>query len=214
MTLHWGLRASAKVGMPCGGLIARRKFSMNCPSCLNTLFADAEECPACGFSLAVAATRFGAVPRYGVHVTDTTYEELTNHDFNRIKARCESFEKKFPESRFSVFITRLLPGQSAREYAFYVFNRCQFTRMTDKLGKNFGLLLLINMTARETSLMAGYGLESMLSEEALEKILDAGTVKFRAGKLAAGALLCINQAESALMASAKIVTAKLEGVTI
>ncbi len=149
---------------------------MTCPSCDQPVKPGDPACPACGFCLEMAAARFGAVPRHGVYVTDTTQlmDSLTRGQHQSLERYLMFFERKFPQCRFSVFFTHLLPGRSIRELTFNLFNRCQFSAFEAKVARNFSLLLVVDTGSRDACLMTGYGLEPLLSTEDLEGILAAG----------------------------------------
>jgi len=142
----------------------------------------------------------GAVPRYGIHVTDSTEAILTTADLRSIEARSIQFGHQFPQSRFSVFFTALLPGRSVKEYAFWLFNSCSFTSFDSKLNNNFALLLVIDMQSRSACLMIGYGLEHYLSEADLARL--AGTLEpaFSRTHYAAGVRACIHATANLLKA--------------
>jgi uncharacterized membrane protein YgcG len=117
----------------------------------------------------------GAIPRYSIHVTDSTEAVLTAADFRSLESRAIQFGNRFPQSRFTVFFTALMPGRSVREYAFWLFNSCSFTAFDSKLSNNFALLLVVDMQSRSACLMIGYGLEPYLGEADLAAL--AGTVE-------------------------------------
>ncbi len=145
---------------------------MHCPSCQKEVPETAPACPHCGFCDAVAFAKFGAAPRYTAHVTDTTYAELTQLEGLRIKRHLSHFEKKFPQARFSVFMTSLLPGWRIEEYAFYLLNRCSFQAPTCRGGENRVVLMTIDLASRQANLAVGYGLEDYLSRDDLLAALE------------------------------------------
>jgi hypothetical protein len=151
---------------------------MNCPSCESPLQAGAAACATCGASLDTYRLRFGAIPRFGAYVTDTTGQELIYKEFMAIERMLKSFERRFPQSRFSFFMAKLSPSTKPREYAFWLMNECRFVPPECRLGANLSLLLLMDIGSMRGCLMTGYGLEAYLSEEDLSHILQAGKTHF------------------------------------
>lgn len=158
-----------------------------CPSCGAPQETTASSCTACGFNLDLAKQRFGAIPRYGIHVTDSTEAVLTLSEYRGIERRLRQFENQFPQSRFSVFFTAMLPGQKLEDYTFWLFNSCHFTPFDSKLSNNFALLLTVDLQSRSACLMIGYGLEPYLSASDLEALAGRGLPAFRKARYADGA---------------------------
>lgn len=163
-----------------------------CPSCESPAPESPGACPQCGFSVETLKARMGAIPRYSIHVTDSTEAVLTAAEFRAIEGRTVQFEHQFPQSRFTVFITALMPGRSVKEYAFWLFNSCTFTAFDSKLGNNFALLLVIDMQSRSACLMIGYGLEPYLDEADLAALTAKLEPGFTRNRWAEGVRACIN----------------------
>lgn len=147
------------------------KFKMICPSCSKTMHNPEPACPHCGFALDDLRVRFGAVPRYNAYATDTTLEEVTTWELRRMKKHLMYFEKKFSQSRFAFFLTKLLPGVPLSEYTFYLFNRCHFAPMRAKHENNFAILMVVDINTECASLITGYGFEGVLEPETLDAVL-------------------------------------------
>jgi uncharacterized membrane protein YgcG len=111
----------------------------------------------------------------------------------KLRGELALFEKKFPQSLFSVFITELSPGASVAEYAFWLANRGRFSALEAVGSENFDLLLVIDAVAGTAALTVGYGLEKYLQESNLEDILASAAPAFREGDLADGILICIDR---------------------
>ncbi len=133
------------------------------------------ECPRCGCTLDRLRARFGAVPRFGAYVTDSTGAELLQREYTTIERVLKGFERRFPQSRFSFFVTKLPASWSLREYAFWLLNECKFVPPERCLGANFSLLLVYDLAKKRACLMTGYGLEAYLEREDLEAILRVGS---------------------------------------
>jgi uncharacterized membrane protein YgcG len=118
---------------------------------------------------------------------------LSLSEMPKLRAQLEIFEKKFPQSLFSVFVTELSPGDSVAEYAFWLANRARFSSIEAVGSENFDLLLVIDAQAGAAAFTVGYGLEKYLQENDLENILATAAPTFREGDLARGILICIDQ---------------------
>jgi uncharacterized membrane protein YgcG len=146
---------------------------MHCPSCNSSVPTGAAACPSCGLTLDQLRVKFGATPRFGAYVTDTTGQELLYKEFLAIERSLKSFDRRFPQARLSFFLTALRLGQSIREYAFWICNECRFLPAEQRLGANFSLVLVVDRTSKKACLVTGYGFEAILTEEDLEHILRA-----------------------------------------
>ena len=165
---------------------------MKCPSCRTTVTPPAERCPSCKFALRKADAKFGRPPWHSRYLTDRTGRLLLS-EMPKLRGELALFEKKFPQSLFSVFITELSPGASVTEYAFWLANRGRFSSIEAVGSANFDLLLVIDAVAGTAAFTVGYGLEKYLQEGDLEDILTAGAPAFREGDLAGGILICIDR---------------------
>ena len=116
---------------------------MKCPSCRTTVTAPVERCPSCKFALRKGDAKFGRPPRHSRYLTDRTGRLLLS-EMPKLRGQLEIFEKKFPQSLFSVFITELSPGTPVAEYAFWLANRARFSSIEAVGSENFDLLLVID----------------------------------------------------------------------
>ena len=164
---------------------------MKYPSCKTTVTAPVERCPSCKFALRKGDAKFGRPPLHSRYVTDRAGRLLLS-EMPKLRGQLEIFEKKFPQSLFSVFVTELSPGDSVAEYAFWLANRARFSSIEAVGSENFDLLLVIDAQAGAAAFTVGYGLEKYLQENDLENILAAAAPAFREGDLARGILICID----------------------
>ena len=157
-------------------------LAMKCPSCFHVLETPVARCPACKLSLQRLDLKFGMVPRHSRYLTDRS-GRISLNDMAQLRGALRLFEKKFPQTLFSIFVDELPAGTSVSEYAFWLANRARFSSLEKKQGDNFDLLLEVDLAIPSASFTAGYGLEPQLSEEDLQAVLDE-----LAGPLAAGAI--------------------------
>jgi uncharacterized membrane protein YgcG len=134
--------------------------------------------------------KFGAVPRYSRFITDFT-GRLPHRDLAGERSLLRLFNRKFPQSRFSVFVTNQLTGGTIGEYAFWLMNRARFGFAEAVGGDNFDLLLVIDVERSAAALIAGYGLETYISEHDLERALAEAATGFHEGDLARGIRACV-----------------------
>jgi len=158
---------------------------MKCPSCANTLEAPAPRCPHCKLSLQRLDSKFGLVPAHSRFLTDRT-GKLPLDEMTQLRAALRLFQKKFPQSLFSVFLTELPRGTSVAEYGFWLANRAKFSSVEKTEGENFNLLLVIDLAGNAAALTVGYGLERYVPEQDLKSVLDDFANGVRDGGLAAG----------------------------
>src|SRR6266513_3942225 len=175
---------------------------MKCPSCHTIFSAPAPQCPACKLTLGRLDIKFGAVPRHSRYLTDCT-GRLPHRDVTEICRLLRLFNRKFPQSRFSVFMTSQVPGGPIGEYAFWLMNRARFGFLEAVGGDNFDLLLAIDVERSTAALIAGYGLETYITERDLERALAQAASGFHEGDFAQGIRACVEVMMSRLRAIVK-----------
>lgn len=178
---------------------------MKCPACGNMLDAPADACPVCKFSLRRLDPKFGTVPLHGHYLTDRA-SSLTQGEANRLGKLLRRFEKKFPQSVFSVFVTDLPAGTNISEYAFWLANRAQFGSVEAVGENNFNLLLVVEADTGNAALIVGYGLEKIISEDDLNAALTAALPALRQGRLERGIRRCVEEVTTRLTDICKATT--------
>lgn len=158
---------------------------MKCPSCATSLEAPLARCPGCKLSLQRLDMKFGMVPRHSRLLTDRS-GRIPMKDMAQLRNALRLFEKKFPQTLFSVFVDDLPAGTSVSEFAFWLANRARFSSLEKKHGENFDLLLVIDLATRSAALTAGYGLEKHVREDDLQEVVDELAAPLRQGHLAGG----------------------------
>jgi uncharacterized membrane protein YgcG len=163
---------------------------MKCPSCQTPFSAPVAQCPNCKLSLQRLDVKFGAVPRHSRYVTDFS-GSLSQRDIAEVRTLLRLFNRKFPQSRFSVFVTNQIAKGTVAEYAFWLMNRARFG-FPEALGTdNFDLLLAIDVQRNAAALIIGYGLENYISERDLERALAEAASGFHDGDFARGIGVCV-----------------------
>ena len=161
-----------------------------CPSCANPIAGAAPECPACKLSVRRLDLKFGALPRRARYLTDRS-GRLPLRTIRMLRHELQIFERKFPQSLFSVFVTDQLRGGSISEYTFWLANRARFSSIEAVGAGNFDLLLGIDLSAGAAALTIGYGLEQYIGEDDLHAALAAAKDAFTAHDYALGIGQCI-----------------------
>jgi uncharacterized membrane protein YgcG len=172
------------------GLKVKPARAPKCPSCGDPITGPALECPMCNLSLRRLDAKFGTTPRRTKYLTDRS-ARLPLRTIKKLREELRIFETKFPQSRFSVFITDQLRGGSISEYTFWLANRARFSSIEAVGADNFDLLLGIDLHAGAAALTIGYGLEEYIGEDDLHSALAAAKDAFAAQDFALGVRQCI-----------------------
>jgi uncharacterized membrane protein YgcG len=168
----------------------QRTREMKCPACRTVFSGPVPQCPTCKLSLLRLDAKFGAVPRHTRYLSDRS-GRLPLREIKKLRALLQIFEKKFPQSLFSVFVTNGVPSGLISEYAFWLANRTGFSSIEAVAGDNFDLLLGIDVEAGMAALIIGYGLENYLTEDDLQAALAVAENAFRAGDFSRGIRECV-----------------------
>lgn len=163
---------------------------MKCPSCQSPLAAPAPQCPACQLTLRRLDLKFGAVPRHAGFLTDRS-ETLPMRSIKELRVLLSLYNQKFPQSLFSVFVVDCVTNGSIAEYTFWLGNRARFSSLSAVGGKNFDVLLGLDLQANTAALQVGYGLEKHLTERILKRALAQAASGFHAGDIARGIRDCV-----------------------
>lgn len=129
--------------------------------------------------------KFGLVPAHSRFLTDRS-GKLPLEDMEQLRAALRLFQKKFPQTLYSIFITELEPGTSVAEYAFWLANRAKFGSVEKRLADNYHLLLLADLASQTAAFTVGYGLEQYVSENELQSVLEDFAAGVRERDLTAG----------------------------
>ncbi len=129
--------------------------------------------------------KFGLVPAHSRFLTDRS-GTLALEDMEQLRAMLRLFQKKFPQTLFSVMITELEAEMPVAEYAFWLANRAKFGGVDKALADNLNLLLLIDLAGNTAAFTVGYGLEPYIQESDLQEVLDELASTMRDHDLATG----------------------------
>lgn len=150
--------------------------AMRCPYCQASLHPQTTECPACRVTFPRTVTLLGATPRMAPGIADST-GSLTPKEIHKLRKRIATLQRRFPQAVIQIVIRSLPDDHPFTLYAFWLFNAGAFAGEGRRGKDNHSILLLIDPRRGESALIPGYGLEMLLSDEALGHLLDlAGPV--------------------------------------
>lgn len=164
---------------------------MRCPSCLTPVTGPVAECPACGMSLAKLDAKFKTVPRHLRFITDHV-SLFTAEDHEALASQIEALEKQYAGLHVSLMTLELPANTNLREYVFWLFNRCRFGPADAKLGRNYSVVIVIDVTSGTVFMSTGFGFEQWLQDEDLQTILDAAIPQFSKNRLADGCKIILS----------------------
>jgi uncharacterized membrane protein YgcG len=173
-----------------------------CPYCQTSLLHDAGECGACRLSFPRASALLGAVPRLAGWVADTT-ATLGDADQTRLKRRLAEIQLRFPELVPQIVMHRFPDEHPFTLHVFWLFNAADFAGTSRRGSRNHALLLAIDPGRTEAAIMPGYGLEDLLTEVSLGRILDAAAPLFRASRWVDGMLQVLDELDTLLESGAR-----------
>jgi hypothetical protein len=160
---------------------------MRCPYCRTRLAETAPECPSCHLTLDRASAILGPVPRIAPGVADLA-GVLAKGDAKRIGKAAARLMWNFPQVTLHVLLHEF-PGEHPFDlHVFWLFNCGGLSSTAQKGGENRSLLLAIDPVAGRAALMAGYGLEPFLGDDALDHLLELSEPAWQAGEWARGIL--------------------------
>lgn len=168
---------------------------MQCPYCQSPLLEDSPACPRCGLTLEKAGAFFGTAPRLIRGVSDSA-GVLAAADVRKIKRAIVQFERRFPQTGFTVAFMELPADSPGATYAYWVFNRSNPAGELNQGCENRHLFLLVDTAGGGAWMTVGYGLEPFIGERHLQQCLERTRTPFAAGEYASGVIALLGEAES------------------
>jgi uncharacterized membrane protein YgcG len=175
---------------------------MKCPACGTSFSTPVDECPLCLLSLLRLDAKFGAIPRHSRYLTDRS-RSLSLPAIKKLRNFLQIFQKKFPQSLFSVLVTDHVHKGTIAEYTFWLANRARFSPLDAVAENNFDLLLGIDVETGTAALTIGYALENYLTEDDLQSALAIAQEAFGAGDILRGIQDCVICVTNCMRESAK-----------
>lgn len=160
---------------------------MRCPYCRTRLEENAPECPSCRLTLDRANALLGPMPRIGTGVSDLA-GVLAKGDARRIAKATSRLMWNFPQVTLHVLLHEFPAEHPFELHVFWIFNGGGLSLEAHKGGENRTLLLALDPVQGRSALMAGYGLEPFLGDEALDHLLELSEPAWKNGDWTRGIL--------------------------
>jgi uncharacterized membrane protein YgcG len=126
-------------------------------------------------------TLVGAMPRLSPIVADTV-GRLKGGDCTKLKRRIQRLQKRFPQLTVQLAMHRFAAEHPFTMHAFWLFNAGAFAGEFQRGKDNHALLIVVDPFRQESAIVPGYGLESLLKQEALDHLLEMSGPAFGEGK--------------------------------
>lgn len=140
---------------------------------------ESVECPACRLTLDRAASLLGPVPRTNIGIGDNA-GLLPPRSKAKISRAIRRLEWTFPQVGFHL-LTHCFPQEHPFELnVFWFFNCGGLSGENTKGGANRQILLAVDPAQGKSALMAGYGLEPFLADDAMDHLLELAEPSWRA----------------------------------
>ncbi len=156
---------------------------MHCPYCQQSLTEVSVQCGACGLDLGRLDAVLGIPPVIAAGVKDTG-NVLGKAGARQVRGALGRFEARFPQVQVALVVE---PGPVVvplRTWAWWLFNRGQFSSALDKGSVNRDVMLVVDPSRRQAAMTIGYGLEPFVGPRDLAKALEAGVGALAAGEWA------------------------------
>jgi hypothetical protein len=170
---------------------------MVCPYCRTPLRETSPECPSCKLTLPRAAALLGPVPRLSTGVSDST-RLLGKRSLRKVADGLAGLTQRFPQLRPHVVLREFQKVHPFDLQVFWLFNCAGFFAEDHKGGHNHGILLAIDPPNGRAAITLGYGLEPLVSDQALIHLLEQAEPAWRAADYAGGILTVIQGLETLL----------------
>ncbi|MBC7979492.1 MAG: TPM domain-containing protein, partial [Armatimonadetes bacterium] len=152
-----------------------------CPYCKTPLKPEISECPACKLTFPRTCALVGALPRIHPMAGDTT-GQMKGSSIGKIRNEIFKIQRHFPQLVIQVVVHEFPADHPFLMHAFWLFNAGAFAGEGKRGKDNHALLIVIDPVRRESEIVPGYGLESLLKQEALDHLLEMSGPAFQANK--------------------------------
>ncbi len=98
----------------------------------------------------------------------------------------KAFEKKFPQFRIALHVTRLPKDLDVRMLGYWLLNFCPFAEGESAEMREGTLLFVIDCMNRQAGLTVGYRLDPFLSDDKGTRLLAEAREDFQSGDYVAG----------------------------
>lgn len=115
-----------------------------------------------------------------------------------MKQKILRIQRRFPQLVLQVVMHEFAPQHSFSMHVFWLFNAGNFAGDSQRGKDNHALLLALDPTRGEAAIMPGYGLESFLTQEALDYLLEIASQDWENAKWADGILRVLDGVDQLL----------------
>lgn len=121
------------------------------------------------------------MPRLTPIVADTT-GQLGRAVAGKISKSIQRLQIRFPQLTVQLVMHSFPKEHPFSMHAFWLFNAGAFASEEKRGNDNHALLILIDPYRKESAIVPGYGLEPLLSQDALDHLLEMSGPAFLASK--------------------------------
>jgi hypothetical protein len=145
---------------------------MKCPRCQASVTPEQTACPACGFSATLLHNYLGNQWVRLERITDAAHC-LRLEDSRRTEVILDDFERSFPQAFFAVYLGALPGNLNVAELGFWLLNQGAFNTHSVSRRNDFGMVLVIDPTAKTACMTLGYAIESCFSPKIMKRLMQA-----------------------------------------
>ena len=109
---------------------------------------------------------------------------MVTREVKRLTKLIQKFQLKFPQSRLHLLCRSFPQEMDFKVILFWVFNKAGLSAQSRRGGQNRDVVIAIDPNRTKAGLMIGYGLEPVLSQEALDDIILSGQTDLENGEFA------------------------------
>lgn len=154
---------------------------MKCPRCTAPVTPLERACTSCGFSATTLHPLLGNQWVRLERITDAGHC-LRLEDTRQAEVVLDDFERSFPQAFFATYLGAIPNDLSPAEVGFWLLNQGAFNTHSLHKRNDFGIVLVVDPSAKAISISLGYAVEACFSERTLSKILHASGTHLTAGR--------------------------------
>lgn len=156
---------------------------MHCPYCQQSVAEDTAQCDSCGLDLARLDGVLGIPPVLQAGLTDKA-EVLTSTAARHVRRALTQFRGRFPQIQLALLLQQAPDAVPMRTWAWWLFNRSQFSLALDKGFVNRDILVALDPIRHQAVITIGYGLEPFVGKRDLADALAAAQPALASGEWA------------------------------
>lgn len=156
---------------------------MKCPRCQASVRSEQTTCSACGFSATLLHSYLGNQWVKLERITDAAHC-LRLEDTRRLEIILDDFERSFPQAFFAIYLGTLPSNLNVAELGFWLLNQGAFNTHSVSRRNDFGIVLVVDPTAKTACITLGYAIENCFSPKIITRMMQ--TIGGHLGKGAFG----------------------------